>query len=106
MHSRSVIPALLLAVAATTRAEDMPQVTLSVPPPFATEVTVKHYRKGQDLLHDATYHLIPVAPLTEYHGWFGPRRVRQANMHAWAVDAFAQYNPKVAAACTAAKDGY
>jgi len=106
MHTHCVITALSAALIVGAWAADAPQVTLSVRPPFATEVTVKHYRKGQDLLHDATYHLIPVAPLTEYHGWFGPRRVRQADMHAWVVDAFAQYSPKVAAACTAAKDGY
>jgi hypothetical protein len=106
MHSRSVIPALLLAVAATTRAEDTPQVTLSVPPPFATEVTVKHYRTGEDLLHDQTYHLITVAPLTQYHGWFGPRVADQADLHGWKVDVFARYSQKVAAACAAVKDGY
>jgi hypothetical protein len=106
MHKRSVIAALACAVATTTLTGDSPRVSLSVPLPFATEVTVKHYRKGQDLLHDPTFHLITVASLTEYHGWFGPRVTDQANAHAWAVYVFARYSPKVASACAAAKDGY
>jgi len=106
MCKRSVIATVLCAVAAVGRAADAPQVSLSVPPPFATEVTVEHYRKGQDLLHDQNYHLIPVAPLTQYHGWFGPRVADQADMHGWKVDVFARYSQKAAAACAAAKDGY
>ena len=105
MYKRSVMTAVVCALASAS-AEDAPQVSLSVPSPFATEVTVKHYRKGQDLLHDPTFHLITVAPLTEYHGWFGPRVAHQANMHGWKVDVFARYSPKVAAACATARDGY
>jgi hypothetical protein len=106
MHKRSVTAAVVFALTQSAFAADAPQVTLSVPPAFATEVTVKHYREGQDLLHDDIYHLIPIAPLTEYHGWFGPRHVRQADMHAWTVYVFAHYSSKVAAACATAKDGY
>ena len=98
--------ALLYAFTATTRATEAPQVTLSVPPPFATDLAVRHYRKGQDLLHDPTFHLITNAPLTEYHGWFGPRSVKQADIHGWTVRVFTRYSPKVAAASAAAKDGY
>ena len=105
MYKRSVMAAVVCALASAS-AEDAPQVSLSVPSPFATEVTVKHYRKGQDLLHYPTFHLITVAPLTEYHGWFGPRVAHQANMHGWNVDVFARYSPKVAAACATARDGY
>jgi hypothetical protein len=105
MYKRSVMAAVVCALASAS-AEDAPQVSLSVPSPFATEVTVKHYRKGQDLLHDPTFHLITVAPLTEYHGWFGPRVAHQANMYGWKVDVFARYSPKVAAACATARDGY
>ena len=105
MYKRSVMAAVVCALASAS-AEDAPQVSLSVPSPFATEVTVKHYRKGQDLLHDPTFHLITVAALTEYHGWFGPRVAHQANMHGWKVDVFARYSPKVAAACATARDGY
>ena len=104
MHTRIVIAALC-AFAASTRAADAPNVSLSVPPPFATEVTVKHYRKGQDLLHDPTFHLITTAPLTEYHGWFGPRAAKQADIHGWTVQVYATFSKKVAAACAAAKDG-
>ena len=106
MLKRSFIATFLCAFAATTRAADAPNVTLSVPAPFATEVTLKHYRKGQDLIDDPIYHLIPIAPLTQYHGWFGSRHVRQADMHAWTVYVFAHYSSKVAAACVTAKDGY
>jgi len=105
MYKRSVMAAVAYALASAS-AKDAPQVSLSVPSPFATEVTVKHYRKGQDLLHDPTFHLITVAPLTEYHGWFGPRVAHQVNMHGWKVDLFARYSPKVAAACATARDGY
>ena len=89
MYKRSVIAAVVCALASAS-AEDPPQVSLSVASPFATEVTVKHYRKGEDLLRDPTFHLITVAPLTEYHGWFGPRLAPQANMHGWKVDVFAR----------------
>ena len=105
MYKRNVMTAVVCALA-NASAEDAPQVGLSVPPPFATEITMKHYRNGQDLLHDPTFHLITVAPLTEYHGWFGPRVAHQAGIHGWKVDVFAQYSSKVAAACAAAKDGY
>ena len=103
MHGRIVI-ATLWAFAATTRAADAPNVSFSVPPPFATDVTVKHYRKGEDLLHDPTFHLIATAPLTEYHGWFGPRAAKQADIHAWTVQVYATFSKKVAAACAGAKN--
>jgi hypothetical protein len=106
MRKHSVTVAVVFALVQSAFAADAPQVTLSVPPAFATEVTVKHYRKGQDLSHDPTFHLITVAPLTEYHGWFGPRVADQANLHGWAVSVFARYSSKVAAAWAAAKDGY
>jgi len=95
-----MIAALVCAVTTSTLAADSPQVSLSVSPPFATGVTVKHYRKGQDLLHDPTFHLITVAALTAYYGCFGPRVADQANSHGWKVDVFAHYSPKVVAACT------
>src|SRR6266853_168471 len=106
MYKRSVMAAIVCAFASAS-AEDTPQVSLSVPLLFASEVTVKHYRKGQDLLHGPTFHLITVAPLTQYHGWFGPRVAHhQANIHGWKVDVFARYSPKVAAAYATARDGY
>lgn len=97
---------VVCALAASARGADVPDAGLSVPKPFATELTVKHYRIGQDLLHDAIYHLITAAPLTEYHGWFGPRAADQGHIHGWKVDVFARYSPRVAAACVTAKDGY
>jgi hypothetical protein len=106
MYQRSVVAAVVSALAASALGADTPDVRLSVPEPFATEVTVKHYRKGEDLLHDSTFHLITVAPLTEYHGWWGPRVAHQARIHGWKVDVFARYSEKVAAGCATAKDGY
>src|SRR5262249_20259867 len=106
MYKRSVTAAVVFAFAQSVFAADAPQIILSVPSPFATEVSVKHYRTGQDLLHDPTFHLITVAPLTEYHGCFGPRNTDQAHIHSWKVDVFARYSPRVAAALTTAKDGY
>jgi hypothetical protein len=106
MHMRGAIAALLAALVVSASRADAPQITLSVPPSFATEGTVKHYRKGQDLLHDPTFHLITVAPLIEYHGSFGPRATRQADVHTWTIRVFVLYSPKVAAACANAKDGY
>jgi hypothetical protein len=106
MNKRNAITVVLCIVAVFGRAADAPRVSLSVPPPFATDVTVKHYRSGQDLLHDPTFHLITVAPLTEYHGWFGPRVADQADIHAWTVGVCARYSQKAATACASAKDGY
>ena len=106
MYQRSVLVAAVFALATSALGAGTADVGLSVPKPFATEVTVKHYRIGQDLLHDAIYHLITVVPLTEYHGWFGRRAADQGHIHGWKVDVFARYGPKVAAACAAAKDGY
>ena len=106
MHKRNVTAAVIFALVQSAFAADAPQVILSVAPPFATEITVKHYHKGQDLLHDPTFHLVTSAPLTEYHGWFGPRNADQANNHWWKIDVFARYSERVAAAFTSAKDGY
>lgn len=106
MYQRSVVAAAFFALVTSESGAGTPDVSLSVPKPFATEVSVKHYRAGQDLLHDPTYHLVTVAPLTEYHGWFGPRAVDQGHIHGWTVYVFARYSPKVAAAVAVAKDGY
>jgi hypothetical protein len=106
MRKHRVITAILCAVAVLGRAAEAPNISLPVPRPFATEVTVKHYRKGQDLLYDPTFHLITVAPLTEYHGWYGSRVASQAAIHAWTVYVFARYSQKAAAAIAEAQDGY
>ena len=58
MAKCSVMAAVVCALASAS-AEDAPQVSLSVGSPFATEVTVKHYRKGQDLLHETQYFADP-----------------------------------------------
>jgi hypothetical protein len=107
MYHRSVIVAIFFALVTSASAAGTPDVSLSVPNPFGTEVTVSHYRAGQDLHpRDLTYHFIAVAPLTRYHGWFGPRAVDLRQIHGWTVDVFARYSPKVATAVATAKDGY
>jgi hypothetical protein len=106
MHRTIIIATVAGYIVASASAVDTPQVTLSVPSAFATEVTVKHYRKGQKLSDDPTYQPVTIAPMTEYQGWFGSRNADQANNHGWKVDVFARYSPRVAAALTKAKDGY
>jgi hypothetical protein len=106
VHKTIVIAVVTGVIAASASGADAPQVTLSVPSAFATEVTIKHYHKGQELSHDPTYQLVTIAPLTEYHGWFGSRNADQANNHEWKVDVFARYSPRVVAALKTTKDGY
>ena len=81
-------------------------MALDVPPPFSTEVTEEHYQTGQYLSHDQFYPLITSAPLTRYHGWFGPRDAKQADRHEWTVDVYSSFDPKVAQAYATAKDGF
>ncbi len=104
MYKFNPIVAVLFAAAAASRAADPPDISLSVPPPFATDVTIKHFRAGEDLVQQF-YHLITVAPLTQYRGSFGPRVADPTNLYGWVVDVFARFSPKVSAACAAAKDG-
>src|SRR5690242_11516876 len=97
--------ALLCGVGcASTEKTSTSDVMLNVPPPFSTQVTKERYQPGQDLLHDQFYHLITRAPLTRYHGWFGPRSARQADLHGWTVDD--AFDPKVAEAYAKATDGF
>ncbi len=83
-----------------------PEVSLDIPPAFGTEVTRRTLQKGEDLLHDPNYHLIPIAPVSEYHGWFGPRAAKQGDIHGWTVRVYAYFSPRVAAAYTSAQDGF
>jgi hypothetical protein len=111
MQTRIVSKPLLAAVAvvgayAALLSDTPPRFSLDIPSGFNTSVTTRNFRKGEDLLHDQIYHLITVAPMTEYHGWFGPRVADQAHLHGWSVHVYARFNQKVAAAYAAAKDGY
>jgi hypothetical protein len=80
--------------------------TLSVPGLFRTFVTVRHYRKGEDILNSPPFHLITSAPMTEYHGWYGPRTADPLHGHAWNVRVYATRNPKIVLARAKARDGF
>ncbi len=69
-------------------------------------MTRRTFQKGENLLHDPTYHLNTIGPVVEYHGWFGPRAVKQGDIHAWSIRVYAYFSPKVAAAYAGAKDGF
>jgi hypothetical protein len=99
-----VTPALLTTggVGAISSSKSPPNFTLSVPASFATSVTVKRYRKGEDLLNSPPFHLITAGPMTEYHGWYGPRTAG----HAWTVRVYAVLNAKAISAYAKARDGF
>src|SRR5690349_13718566 len=101
-------PTLLWNTGCSTTASSghSPNITLEAPAAFGTEVTKKSYHKGEDLLQDDIYHLLPIAPMSEYHGWFGSRKVSQADMHAWMVHVYSCYSRKIAAAYRSAGDGF
>jgi hypothetical protein len=79
-----------------------PKFTLDVPASFGTSVTVKHYRRGQDILRSPPFKVTTSVPLTEYRGWYGPRNAG----HSWTVRVYATLDPKVVAAYTKARDGF
>jgi hypothetical protein len=83
-----------------------PDINLEVPVAFGTEVTRKSYPKGDDLVHDEIDHLVTVAPMSEYHGWFGSKTAPQASEHSWSVRVYARFSPKTSAAYTSATDGF
>ncbi len=109
MYKRSVIVATMAALlgiaAGAERPLAPPKVSLAVPPPFKTSVTVRHWRAGEDILNSPPYRLTTSAAMTEYHGWFGRRVPKQGLPHGWTVQVYATFSKKVAAACAAAKDG-
>ena len=91
---------------ALTASISPPDITLNIPASFGTSVTVKSYRKGDDILNSPPFHLITAASMTQYHGWFGPRTADQAHIHGWTVRVYATLNPKVIAAYTNARNGF
>ena len=101
---RCIVAAIAAFAALACAAEQPlhpPEVGLTVPPPFSSDVSVKRYRVGEDILKSPPYSLIPTAPMTEYHGWFGPRAARPGDIHGWTVRVYATFSKKVAAACAA-----
>ena len=101
-----ILVSMIIGATAVIAAEAPPNVVLSVPPAFSTSMSVKHFRKGQDLLNSPPYRLTTVAPMTEYRGWFGPHVEHRFNEHGWTVRVYARFSPKVAAAHASAKDGF
>ena len=105
MNQCRIVVAAMVAFMATVNAADQPSLDppkfeLAVPPPFSSDVSVRRYRVGEDILNSPPYSLIPTAPMTEYHGWFGPRTAKQGDIHGWTVQVYATFSKKVAAACT------
>src|ERR1700722_19127453 len=94
----SLLIALILITAgarATLQAEILPRFPLDIPQSFNTSVTTKSYWKGDDLLNSPPFHLITVAPVTEYRGWAGPITHQQADDHSWVVRVYRRNTPKV-----------
>ncbi len=60
---------------------------MGVPPAFRTELTMKSFRKGEDTW-DIPRHPFPAeAPVTRYHGWFGPKNTSSMGKnYAWTVE--------------------
>jgi hypothetical protein len=107
MRSRCLIATVLLTFAVSGRAADAPpDITLTVPQAFATALTIRHLRAGEDVLNSPPYRLTTVAPMTEYWGWFGPKDAPQADDHRWRVRVYATSSRKVAAAYASATNGF
>jgi hypothetical protein len=104
MFSRVI--ALAIAASASVAAEEAPNAKLTVPPAFGTSLSVKHYRKGQDLLNSPPYRLTTVAALTEYSGHFGPIAQDMARNHGWTVRVYRRFSRKVADAYASARNGF
>jgi hypothetical protein len=69
-------------------------------------VTVKHYRKREDLLNSPPFHLITGAPMTAYRGWYGPQNNDPLHGHVWTVRVYAARNRKFVAAYAKARDSF
>lgn len=108
---QGVIATAMAALAGITCAAEQssrvpPKFELTVPPPFSTSVSVKRFRAGQVIMSSPPFSLTTAAAVTQYHGWFGPRVAKQADLHGWTVRVYASFNKTVAAALASAKDGY
>lgn len=97
---------VMVTASAICAADQSPNVTLEIHPPFSTSVSVKHYQKGEDVLISLPYRLTTIAPLTQYRGWFGDKNAEQDHNHGWKIAVYGVANHKVIAAYAGAKDGY
>ena len=101
-----VVVLVLFAVSVASAAEAPPKVTLTVPQEFKTELSVKHFRKGQDVLNSPPYCLTTVAAMTEHRGYFGPRVGDTSRDHRWTIRVYRRFTQKVADAYASARDGF
>src|SRR5439155_4541611 len=101
-----VLIALALLTASGTSAEhssgSSPDFTLNIPASFGTNVTVKHYRKGEDILNSPPFRLITTAPMMEHYA----RYRAGTSDHVWGVRVYAALSKKVIAAYATARDGF
>ena len=97
---------VLIGMSSAVVADTPPKVKLDILPAFNVSPSVKHFRKGEDLLVSPPYRLTATAPLTEYHGWYGDKNADQDNLHGWTVRVYRAASPKLLAAYAKAKDGY
>lgn len=97
---------VLIGFSAACAADPPPDVALKIPAAFGTSVSVEHYRKGEDVLVSPPYRLTTIAPLTEYHGWFGDRNADRDHNHKWKIAVYRVASQKVITAYATAKDGY
>ena len=105
MHRYTALPILLSTLLTTSvlcAANSPPNFTVIVPGPFGTSVSIKHYRKGQLIFDSPPFKITTLFPMTEYHGWSGPRSADQP----WKVSVYATFDPKVVAAYEKARDGF
>jgi hypothetical protein len=91
---------------ALTASISPPDITLNIPASFGTSVTVKSYRKGDDILNSPPFHLITAASMTQYQGWYEPRPADPSHNYAWSVRVYAALRKKVIAAYETAHDGF
>ena len=81
-------------------------VTLDVPPPFRTKMSIEHFQMGDEVLHIDWITNRAIAPMTRYKGFWGPETGDTADDHPWTIDVYDMASPKVEAAYAHAKNGY
>lgn len=105
-------PRFLLLVAtitvgcAATPPTQPPTVKLEVPQAFHRSLAVQHFQIGEDVLHIDWMPTHTMVPMTQYEGIWPAEAGTPAKDHHWRIDVYSGANPRVAAACAHAKDGY
>jgi hypothetical protein len=101
-----LVAAILFAGCATTPTTEPPTVNLDLPQAFQTEMTVEHFRVGDEVLHIDWIKDRTIAPMTRYRGYWGTKTGNPSDDSPWTIDVYDLYAPRVAAAYAKAKDGY